>query len=388
MRYDVNIGIFDCIIFLGIFQGIFLSIFFLKNSKQEIKANLFQGLLLLFLSLNIFEELLNNTGYIVRMLPITNFSEPSNFTFSPLLFLYLRSFLYPESQSKNWFHFIPAFLWLIYMYFAFIQPNEMKYNSYIETKHPDWEYLEVTLKISDDPLGIRNYINQLTFVQFVVYLSASALLIYKKAKSLNQKLFNTTNKSIQITRNALLSFMFLFVIYLSTKLYFGMESDLGGKFIAAYISFMIFFTCWHVMQYSQYFNYPNSFLNFSAVKYEKSSLDESSKRRILQKINQQMENEKFYLNNLASLSSLAKIIREPVHHVSQVINEKMHLSFFELIAQYRIQESINIIKSHPKNVFTIEELSEQVGYNSKSSFNKAFKKITGKTPSEYRNSPY
>lgn len=34
------------------------------------------GLLLLFLSLGIFEELLNNTGYIVRVLPLSDFSEP------------------------------------------------------------------------------------------------------------------------------------------------------------------------------------------------------------------------------------------------------------------------------------------------------------------------
>jgi len=37
----------------------------------------------------------------------------------------------------------------------------MKYNSYIQTKHPDWGYLETTGNISDDPLGIRVYVNQL-----------------------------------------------------------------------------------------------------------------------------------------------------------------------------------------------------------------------------------
>ena len=84
MRTDIHIGIFDVIIFLGVFQGLLLSWFFVKNSGGNRRANLFQGLLLVSLSLGIFEEWLNNTGLIVRVLWLTNFSESLNFAFAPL----------------------------------------------------------------------------------------------------------------------------------------------------------------------------------------------------------------------------------------------------------------------------------------------------------------
>ena len=67
MRTDIHVSIFDVIIFLGVFQGFLLSWFFLKNVQNNRKANLFQGLLLLSISLTIFEEWLNNTGFIVKV---------------------------------------------------------------------------------------------------------------------------------------------------------------------------------------------------------------------------------------------------------------------------------------------------------------------------------
>jgi YesN/AraC family two-component response regulator len=86
------------------------------------------------------------------------------------------------------------------------------------------------------------------------------------------------------------------------------------------------------------------------------------------------------------LSDLAKKIGESPHHVSQVINEKLNKNFFELLAAYRVEEAKKILSADRKNKLTIEEISEMVGYNSKTAFNNAFKKNTGKTPSEFRKS--
>ena len=99
-----------------------------------------------------------------------------------------------------------------------------------------------------------------------------------------------------------------------------------------------------------------------------------------------MEQEHYYKSNLASLSELSKLIQESSHHVSQVINEQLQHSFFELLASYRVKEAQRILASESGKKLTIEEVAEQVGYNSKSAFNAAFKKITESTPSAYRKS--
>jgi YesN/AraC family two-component response regulator len=82
------------------------------------------------------------------------------------------------------------------------------------------------------------------------------------------------------------------------------------------------------------------------------------------------------------LPDLAAGLRVSVHQLSQVINEGLGKSFFEMLAEYRIiaAKDILAVQKHIK----IEEIAEMVGYSSKSSFNTAFKKITGLTPSEYR----
>jgi AraC-like DNA-binding protein len=386
MRTDIHIGIFDVFIFLGVFQGLFLSWFFIKHTDNNRKANLYQGLLLLSLSLAIFEEWLNNTGYIVRLLSLTNFSEPLNFVFGPLLYLYIRSTLNPENQKKGTLHFILFLLWLFYMVFSFIQPETFKYNSYIETKHPDWGYLPFTTTIPDDPVGIGNYVNQLMVIQLIAYFISSIVILLRKFRSLNESFFKTDNEVLIILRNTMIHFLIIIAVILATKLYFGMGSDVGGYLAASYVSFMIYSTSYQILNRSDFFDKPRSFFSFPVIKYQKSSLSEEDKEAILVKILNAMKTENYFADNLASLSGLSKQINESTHHVSQVINEKLNKTFFELLAFYRVELAKKLIREDKNAKLTIEELAERVGYNSKSSFNIAFKKYSQKTPSEYRKS--
>jgi len=387
MRTDIQIGIINLFIFLGVFQGIFLSWFFIKNIQKNKTANLYQGLLLLFLSLSIFEEWLNNTGYIVRTLYLTNFSEPFTISLAPLLYIYVRSSLKPDEKIKTGWHFIIPAVWFFYMIFQYIQPDVVKYNDYVHTKHPDWGYIDEGINaISSDPLGFRQYTNEILSIQFIIYITLVIRMVFKKFRETGQSFFNTTNEVLIVIRNTTLHFLLIILIFLATKLYFGMGSDVGGYFIAAYVSFMIYSTSYQVLNRSDFFNGPVSFLTFPMLKYQKSSLSEENKELILSKIRIEMEGKAYFTNNLASLSGLSKQINESSHHVSQVINEKLNKNFFELLARYRVEHAKKLIREDKDTKLTVEELAELVGYNSKSSFNNAFKTITSKTPSEYRKS--
>jgi YesN/AraC family two-component response regulator len=178
----------------------------------------------------------------------------------------------------------------------------------------------------------------------------------------------------------------IILIFIATKLYFGMRSDIGGYLIATYVSFMIYSTSYQVLNRSEYFNHPGSVFTFPSAKYQKSSLSDEGKELIMKKIRKEMETNLYFRNNLASLSGLSKQINESQHHVSQVINERMNMNFFELLAFYRVEDAKKLIKQDVDGKLTVEELAELVGYNSKSSFNIAFKKLTSKTPSEFRKS--
>jgi AraC-like DNA-binding protein len=384
MITDTFISVFDLVIFLGVVQGIFISLFFIRSGRGDVKPNLYQGLLLLFLSFSMLEELLNNTGYIVKVMPISNFAEPFNFTFGPLAFLYIRTLLYPDSKKKVWPHFLIFSFWMLYIVLYFIQPVELKYNAYLGSKHPDWPRLDTVIKINNDPLGIRPYTNLLTGIHFSIYIAAMFYLVIRKMKQLNERLFKLSDPRLKIARNVGIHFMVIALIFTFVKLYFG--ADIGDYLISSYLSFMIFSTSWMVVRNSSFFGQPQFFLQFPGVKYEKSSLSEKEKASIHQKILKEMEVNRYYAGNLASLSDLAHTIRESSHHVSQVINEVMGRGFFEMLAWYRVEEAKRIIRADREAKLTVEDIAEQVGYNSKSSFNTVFKKQTGQTPSEFRRS--
>ncbi|MCF8232728.1 MAG: hypothetical protein K9J27_11120 [Bacteroidales bacterium] len=146
--------------------------------------------------------------------------------------------------------------------FFFIQPEELKYNAFVKTKHPGWEYLETATKISEDPLGIRAYVNQLTLAQFILYIAASVTLLFRKSAVLSQSLFKTNHKRLVMLRSTTIHFLIILAVFEGTKLYYGMGSDIGGYLIATYISFMIFSTSYQGMNRSDFFIYTQSFLDF------------------------------------------------------------------------------------------------------------------------------
>lgn len=384
MNTTTQLSAISVFIFIGIVQGLILSSFFIFKSSPNIKANRYQGFLILALSLCILEQLLNQTGYITKVLVITNSTEALNLTIGPLLYLFVKKSLEPSSSGKDWTHFILPFLYLCYLMFDLLQPNEVKYNSYIYSFHPDWPKLNVQTKFSNDPLGLKNYLNPATAVQLIFYATLTVKLLVKKGKLIGESIFRTKDELLKSLRNMVFHITVVILLFIIIKLSF--QGDLGDYYLDSYVSFFIILTTFRIMNDSEYFNGATTFMDLSISKYQKSSLTEAGKLKILDNINLELESRQYFEDNLACLSDLAKKIGESPHHVSQVINEKLHLSFFELLASYRVEEAKKILSGDTKNKITVEEISEMVGYNSKTAFNNAFKKITGKTPSEFRKS--
>nr|WP_246440606.1 helix-turn-helix domain-containing protein [Rhabdobacter roseus] len=79
------------------------------------------------------------------------------------------------------------------------------------------------------------------------------------------------------------------------------------------------------------------------------------------------------------------MIDAQVHHLSQVINEKEQKNFYDLINGWRIEEFLKEVKSEKNKKYTLLAIAYDCGFNSKASFNRNFKKYTGKTPTEYLN---
>jgi len=119
-------------------------------------------------------------------------------------------------------------------------------------------------------------------------------------------------------------------------------------------------------------------------KYERSTLTPENARIYLQKLDDLMQEEKPFLKSDITLSILAQKLSISTHHLSQIINQYFHQNFFDYINQRRIEEAKLIMANPKKQHLNISAIAYEVGFNSISAFNTAFKKHTDLTPSKFK----
>lgn len=121
-------------------------------------------------------------------------------------------------------------------------------------------------------------------------------------------------------------------------------------------------------------------------RYEKSGLDADRMDAYEAALATFMRKSKIYLDPDLSLDGLASKMKMSKHHLTQLLNERIMKNFYNFINEYRIGEAIDRL-NNPAMQVNILSLAFDCGFNSRSSFNSYFKKITGHTPSAYRKIP-
>ena len=101
-----------------------------------------------------------------------------------------------------------------------------------------------------------------------------------------------------------------------------------------------------------------------------------------------MTDEKLYLDQTLNLKTLAQKLSVSVNHLSQIINEMFNQNFHDFVNQYRVKECIKYLKDESNGRKTVLRIAFECGFNTKATFNSAFKKFTGMTPKEFRKSPH
>lgn len=121
-----------------------------------------------------------------------------------------------------------------------------------------------------------------------------------------------------------------------------------------------------------------------ARKFKQTSITPEESSGILKKIVYTIEVEKGYCDPDITLKSFSTKTKIPQRVISIVINEHLKKNFFEFINSYRVKEAMEILQDPKKNNISILDVGYEVGFNSKSAFNRAFKQFVKITPSEFR----
>ena len=120
------------------------------------------------------------------------------------------------------------------------------------------------------------------------------------------------------------------------------------------------------------------------VKYARSAITPEMVALLTDKLTHLVDNEKVFLKNDLTLRELSEQMQASTHHVSQLLNEKMNQNFYELINYHRVQEVMRRLSSDKYKNLKILAIAFDSGFNSKTTFNTAFKKYSGSSPTEFR----
>ncbi|NQZ13116.1 MAG: helix-turn-helix transcriptional regulator [Algicola sp.] len=120
------------------------------------------------------------------------------------------------------------------------------------------------------------------------------------------------------------------------------------------------------------------------AKYHRSTLTGSAADQLAEKIKSTVQTQQLYLDNDLSLGALSEHLQMKPHHVSQVLNEKLNMTFYDFINFSRVSRAQEMLSSGQFTQLAIIDIAYQVGFNNKATFNAAFKKYTKQTPSQFK----
>lgn len=132
------------------------------------------------------------------------------------------------------------------------------------------------------------------------------------------------------------------------------------------------------------------FLSYKAFQLKVTDIDgsvfkiENDNTQLFDEISKLIVDDKLYLESTLSLAGVSKFVGKSTQKTSSVINEHAKRNFNDFINYYRIQDAKKMLSNIENEKFTISSIAYDTGFSSISSFNSAFKKFEGVTPSSFR----
>ncbi|GMN09543.1 hypothetical protein MTsPCn9_00010 [Croceitalea sp. MTPC9] len=296
-----------------------------------------------------------------------------SFLYGPLLFLYFKKVVRNHSfKYSDLLHLIPTVLLLLYITPIYSLSATEK--------------LDLMLSRVQNGLSASDF----QMLILIVLLKLSSLVIYGffiRKLYLESSRKNALTKPNRLWQRNVYHIHFLFIISYAIYGILIINTISSGFLIHLQIgsmSLMVLYLGYSANIQPNVFNGVVSYTNRLFPKYEKSGLTNSLSIELKNHLEYLFKNEKVYKENDINLEMIAKKLNTSRHNASQVINEHFNLSFHELVNKYRIEEAKKILIDDQQRNLNIIDVAYEVGYNNKVTFNKAFKKDTNLTPSQFQ----
>lgn len=370
-------------------HGFVLALMLYRHGNGNIKANKILASIIILFAISMTYYVAFWTGFSGKHIWMNGWIAPISFLYGPLIYLYVLTLNDKERSPTFNLHYIPFIIHFIFMIpllirnifgvVPFLRDNYfIPFNRFITPINYGFIVLQCISMVFYAILIMRytrrerQKINEFALPQEFV-----------KSKWLNQiswfyLIFSVVSISYWfLVATALLKLEYDYAISITISVFIYIVGYMGFKQPSIFNE--------RILMDTPAEEIPEMGVKHikANIKYERSTLKKEEAEILYKQLLQIMACDKPYLRNDLKIQHVAAILKISTHHLSQIINELGGQNYADFINVWRIREAERLL-SDPNNNEKILSVAFDVGYNNKATFNTAFKKITGLSPSDYR----
>ncbi|WP_299678233.1 AraC family transcriptional regulator [uncultured Dokdonia sp.] len=355
---------------VGAFQGIVYGIILSQKRGMHFYANRFLAAILFFFSYRLLVETSKIFGYGRYDFWYQVLLE-YNWIYGTLLFFFVKSYVNPDFRlkRKDYIHFLPVLIEIIWSFF-------------IKSQNFYWDGTRESLSW----LGYYGYMAWMRYP--TMYVISSALLIYYTSTS--QKIlshlpeltnYERITRKLQWIKRVVIIIKIFAIAYIigilvdyfffnfASNLFYGHPVFIGMAIITYWLGIEGF-----------------SRRKDAAVKpiQQLSTKEQKQLEEIAISIQQLMKEESLYKDPELTLGTLSRKLHQKPYLVTKSLNNILQKKFTDYINELRIEEVKRMLEDPKSEKYTLLSIAYDAGFNSKASFNRAVKKITGKPPTHLK----
>ncbi len=389
-------SIYDLLLMFSFFQGVLLIFTMPSIQGYNRSANRWLLTLIAFTSFILLLKVISNSPLVVQVTPkLQLLPDFIFFMYAPLFYLYIQRLLFQSRiipSTGNKFLFIPVMI-QFFVYMAYFFMDGSSFESKIANPNSDLYLVRfglgcVALVVnfyywlaSNKALKSyqKNYENSNSYEQNLQYLSTvlfiQAICLFAWAATVTIAIFGRLSgiDVFDIVEFSIESIWIIFSIITFFLGYFAVhEPDL-----------------FRVSESVHELSVPSAMFLSDAGGQMKLNTAEKTEELTenleleIEKVSIYMDQHKPYTNPKLNLVELAHQLKLPPYLLSKVINTGFEKNFFDFVNGYRVEEFKRRVEDPRFHHYNLLSIAFEVGFNSKTAFNRSFKKITNQTPSSY-----
>lgn len=329
---------------LGVFNGLLLCVYFLIIAKPWHISNGFFAALLIVLCVRIGKSLFFHFNEHLADIYI-HIGISACFFIGPFYYLYCNSIINPNGRVMRYWKLHLVLLTTVIGAIGFYFPYRPSYGIW------------------------QDYLMNAIYLQWLIYMILSALVLGPLVAK-------------KITGKEKLPSVYSWLI----NVYFGVLAILMAYLTGYYTSYIAGALTFSVITYFLLLFFifnknKKGVLYLNSIKKNKQRIPVEEAELLLDRFRALMQHEKIYLNPNLKSQEVASRLDLSVHQFSNLLNEHAGKRFSEIINEYRIAFSKELLRSNTN--LTLEAIGNESGFNSKTSFYTAFRKLVGQTPAQF-----